>query len=389
KMRPLGIPTIKDRALQAAVKSVLEPYWEARFEPNSYGFRPAYGCHDAIDAITKSLVISKKGKWVLDADITGCFDNIDHEALLSKLNTQWRGIINQWLKAGYMERGEFNSTKAGTPQGGTISPLLANIALDRMETDLIEHLRCKCGNKLIGNPSVSCNVNKDGTKTWYQKSLKVTIVRYADDFVVIHEDESVVREAKSYLKEWLKGVGLELSDEKTKVVRSTEGFDFLGCHFRHYLNNKLSPKYKSKLLQGTKTEQNRARAKYVFRVEPTKAKIISHWRDISTTVKRMNSASAKDLINVLQPKISGWANYYATVHSHEVFSKLDFLLWKRLWRWVSRKHPLKNAKWRKEHYYRYHDGRNWSFVYLKGGEIVKAIKPSLNRPLRSALTPIA
>jgi len=273
KMRPLGIPTIRDRALQASMKLAMEPYYEGIFEPSIYGFRPAMSCHDAIDKIAGALV--QKQKWVLDADITGCFDNIDHDYLLLQIDDKTsRKIVRKWLKAGYVQDKELHQTEKGTPQGGTISPLLANIALDQMETDLIEHLRgIKGWKKKVGAKTVTTIINKKSGKTYKcRKSLKIDLVRYADDFVVLHEDKEVIKESRKFISEWLNKRGLELSGEKTKIVHSTEGFDFLGHHIRHY-PNRIKGIYKFKLLNGSKTEQRRANASHVLRVEPTKGKV--------------------------------------------------------------------------------------------------------------------
>jgi len=360
KLRPLGIPTIKDRALQASMKQALEPYFEGIFEPSSYGFRPAMGCHDAIDKITSTLI--KKQKWILDADIKGCFDNIDHEFLLSQIDKYDRPIIRKWLKAGYMYDNELHQTSMGTPQGGTISPLLANIALDRMETDLIEHLRSLKGwKKKIGVATVRAVPDKKTGKSYKcRQNLKIDLIRYADDFVVIHEDKEVIEESKKYIGNWLRKRGLELSGEKTKIVHSTEGFNFLGHHIRYY-ENQIKGTYKLKLLNGTKTEQNRANASHVLRVEPTKDAIKKHWRDLSDTIWKLKSVTADGLIKIIQPKITGWANYYKTVHSSEAFGKLDMLLYKRLMQWACRKHSNKSKKWIVEKYFGHFQGRNWVF----------------------------
>jgi RNA-directed DNA polymerase len=217
KLRPLGIPTIKDRVTQGVVKTAIEPSFEAIFEPNSYGFRPAHSCHDAIEDIFKCL--SRKQKWVLDADIKGCFDNIDHKHLLSLIDGRTvKYTVNQWLKAGVMENMKFQASDIGTPQGGIISPLLANIALDGMEGYLYNKLR------------------ERGYKVAELNRGKFRSVRYADDFVVMHENKEVIEDSKVIIAEWLKVRGLELSEEKTKIVHSTEGFDFLGFNCRHYDN---------------------------------------------------------------------------------------------------------------------------------------------------------
>ena len=370
-MRPLGIPTIKDRALQASVKLTMEPFYEALFEPCSYGFRPAMGCHDAIEKIAGKLLT--KQKWVLDADIKGCFDNIDHKFLLKQIDTHWRPIVKQWLKAGYVYEKEAHATEMGTPQGGTISPLLANIALDQMETDLIEHLRgIKGWKKKIGTALVSLKKDKKTGKEYKCRiNLKTDIVRYADDFVVIHEDKEVIEESKKYIGEWLKVRGLEFSEEKTEIVHSTEGFNFLGHHIRHY-ENKIKGTYRLKLLNGTKTEQKRAKATHVLRIEPTKEKLHGHWKIISETISKMKSVTPDVLIRTLQPKITGWANYYKTAHSHEAFSKLDHFLWKRLYQWACRRHPKKNKHWVADKYFGTVNGRKWTFMDKKTGRAIKA-----------------
>ncbi len=370
KMRPLGIPTIKDRALQASTKLAMEPYYEAKFESCSYGFRPGMGTHDAINKIAGTLL--HKPKWVLDADIKGCFDNIDHKFLLKQIDTHWRPIVKQWLKAGYMYDNEIHQTEMGTPQGGTISPLLANIALDQMETDLIEHLRGIKGWKgKIGSTTVHVATNKKTLKKYKcRTTLKIDLVRYADDFVVIHKDKEVIEESKRFIGEWLKIRGLTLSQEKTKIAHSTEGFDFLGHHIRHY-ENRIKGTYKLKLLNGTKTEQNRANACHVLRVEPTIESVKSHWRKISDTIGKLKAATPTQLIEMLQPKMTGWANYYKTVHSSEAFSKLDHLLWKRLYQWACRKHPNKGKEWVKEKYFGHSGTRNWMFMDKRVGKVIK------------------
>jgi RNA-directed DNA polymerase len=375
KLRPLGIPTIRDRALQASLKIAMEPYHEAKFEPSSYGFRPAMSCHDAIEKIAATLI--RKQKWVLDMDIAGFFDNIDHNYLLQQIDDKTnRKIIKKWLKAGYVHDGLLHETEEGTPQGGTISPLLANIALDQMETDLVEHLRGIKGWKTkIGTTKITNEIDKKTGRTYkYRKNLKVDLVRYADDCVVLHEDREVIEASRIFISDWLRKRGLELSGEKTKIVHSTEGFDFLGHHIRHYPNNKMSESYKRKLLKGSKTEQNRAKASHILRVEPTKDKVKKHWRDISDTIWKLKNASADVLIEAIQPKITGWANYYRAVHSSEAFSRLDMLLYKRLTQWAKRKHSKKGIRWINEKYFGVKrkdktkdythdviDGRKWVF----------------------------
>jgi RNA-directed DNA polymerase len=193
-IRRVWIPTINDRVVQGVVKTAIEPQFEATFEPNSYGFRPAHSTHDAISDIFNSL--NKKHKWVLDADIKGCFDNIDHKHLLTLIDGKTaKATIKQWLKAGIMENQEFQISDIGTPQGGIISPLLANIALDGMETHLYDQLR------------------KKGYKVREIRKGKLMVVRYADDFVVMHENKRVIEDTKLIIAKWLKERGLELSEE--------------------------------------------------------------------------------------------------------------------------------------------------------------------------------
>ncbi len=196
--RPLGIPVMYDRALQGLVKLALESEWEAHFEANSYGFMPDRGCHDTIGAIF--LSIRQKPKWVLDADIAKCFDKIDHQALLAKLNTSptFRRQIRAWLKAGVVDVGQIQQTPEGTPQGGVISPLLANVALHGIEEAVMS---------LAGN-------NRD-------RRRELTVVRYASDLVVLHKDKGMIEKAQEVIARWLRGIGLELKTEKTQPIHST------------------------------------------------------------------------------------------------------------------------------------------------------------------------
>jgi RNA-directed DNA polymerase len=198
-------------------------------------------------------------------------------------------------------------------------------------------------------------------------------VRYADDFVIIHEDKEVIEESKRYLVEWLKIRGLTLSEEKTKIVHSTEGFNFLGCHIRHY-RNRIKGTYKLKLLNGTKTERNRANATHVMRMEPIKDKIKAHWRKISEKIWSKKTAPAATIIKEIQPMITGWANVYKEFHSSEAFGKLDTFLYRRLLQWACRRHPNKGKKWVVKKYFGHVNGRNWVFMDKRGDKIIAAIK---------------
>jgi RNA-directed DNA polymerase len=228
EQRPLGIPVMEDRARQALVKIALEPEWEAKFEPHSYGFRPGRSCHDAIEAMF--IQLRDIPKYVLDADIAKCFDRINHEALLKKLGTfpNLRRAIRAWLKAGMMDDGELFPTTEGTPQGGVISPLLANIALHGLSTAIEcafqKNKRIPPEGKLV---------------TW-----RPGVIRYADDFVILHRDLEVLKKARQIAADWLKGMGLELKPSKTRITHALKavdgpiGFDFLGFHVRQYPRGK-------------------------------------------------------------------------------------------------------------------------------------------------------
>jgi len=212
KCRPLGIPGVQDRCLQAMVKNALEPAWEAKFEGISYGFRPGRSCHDAIGKIYLLARPNKTKKWILDADIKSAFDTISHEYLLKTIGAvPGKELIKQWLKAGYVEQEMFHATEQGTPQDGVISPLLANIALHGMEEAI--GVKYNCRGEIRG---------------------KRAIVRYADDFVCFCETEEDAKQVQQILRGWLKERGLTFSEEKTRIVHLREGFDFLSFNIRHY-----------------------------------------------------------------------------------------------------------------------------------------------------------
>jgi RNA-directed DNA polymerase len=340
--RPLGIPTIKDRALQALVKLALEPEWEARFEPNSYGFRPGRSCQDAVEAIFSS--INKKPKYVLDADITKCFDRIDHEALLRKLNTfpTIRRQIRAWLKAGVMDHMQLFLTSEGTPQGGVISPLLTNIALHGMENRIKQYADTL--------PTRSGHGKRDNRRN-------LSLIRYADDFVILHEDVTVVQRCREIISEWLRGMGLELKPSKTRLAHTLNpyeqekpGFDFLGFTIQQFPVGK----YHSK--QGFKTI-----------ITPSKQKQKVHYDQIASVIEAHKAAPQAALISRLNPIIRGWANYYATVVSKEIYSKLNALTYQKLKAWAKRRHPKKNGEWVSKKYWQSIDGDNWVFATREEG----------------------
>ena len=337
--RPLGIPTMNERAKQALVKMAIEPEWEAKFEPNSYGFRPGRSCHDAIGAIHKALC--QKTKYVLDADISKCFDKIDHQKLLEKLNTfpTLSRQIKAWLKAGVMDKGELFPTLEGTPQGGVCSPLLANIALHGLEGLIKKSFPHREGYR--------------GGKYWSIPTPN--IIRYADDFVVLHKDIEVIKQCKSLIETWLKDIGLELKPEKTRLSHSLEeyegntGFDFLGFHIQHYEVGKYKSGFDSK----------RRRLGFKLNITPSKESIKKHLTKIEVVIDKHRASKSEKVIGMLNPIIRGWCNYFRGVISSKTFKLLDHLTYQKLRRWAKRRHPNKGKKWVKAKYWKTIDNRNW------------------------------
>ena len=333
--RPLGIPTIYDRALQALVKMGMEPEWEARFEPNSYGFRPGRSAHDAIENIYNVIHLSPK--YVLDADISKCFDRINHDALLRKIGkTPYRRLIKQWLKSGVFDNKQFSDTVEGTPQGGIISPLLANIALHGMEERLMEFAQ-----------TLDLKNSRGFQKSKQMKCKTLNLIRYADDFVILHKDIKVVLQAKTIIQEWLNQVGLELKPEKTRIAHTLKehegnkpGFNFLGFTVRQW-------------------EVKSTRLGFKTLIKPSSKSIKTHYRKLAEICDKYKSAPVEALIAKLNPVIRGWANYYSSVVSKETFYTLDNLLWRRLWRWAKRRHPNKSSEWVKTKYFSPYETRNW------------------------------
>ena len=344
--RPLGIPVMYDRALQALVKQALEPEWEARFEPNSYGFRPGRSCHDAIAAIF--LANRYKAKYVLDADIAKCFDRIDHKALLAKVDTfpSLRRQIYAWLKSGVMDFGVFEKTSLGTPQGGVISPLLANIALHGLEERVKQYAETLKGARLINKNALS-------------------LIRYADDFVVLHENLNVVQRCKEIISDWLKDIGLELSQSKTRITHTlhkmpdgTEpGFDFLGFTVRQFPVGKHQ--------SGKNTNGQRLGFKTI--IKPADKKVKLHYKKIVEIIDAHKAAPQAALIKHLNPIIRGWTNYYSAVCSKETFSSLDNDLYSKLRRWSHRRHPNKTGAWCVKKYWHTIGNDHWTFATREDG----------------------
>jgi RNA-directed DNA polymerase len=341
--RPLGIPTIYDRALQMLVKLALEPEWEAKFEPNSYGFRPGRSCHDAIGAIFST--ISKKPKYVLDADIAKCFDRINHKALLDKISTypSLRRQIKAWLKSGVIDDRIFVKTTEGTPQGGCISPLLANIALHGMEKRIRDAIPSK-------------------SKPFQRK--KPNLIRYADDLVILHSELEIILKCQRVLTEWLKDMGLELKPSKTRIAHTLHthegqepGFDFLGFTIRQFPVGKChSGKNHQGETLGFKTI-----------IKPSKESVKTHYRQISDTIKAYKNVAQIGLIHKLNPIIRGWSNYYSPVVSKEIFTKLEHLTVQRLITWGRSRHPNKGIHWVVRKYFKYKGKNPWSFAANEKG----------------------
>jgi RNA-directed DNA polymerase len=318
KMRPLGIPTMKDRAMQALFLLALEPVAETTADRNSYGFRPERSTADAMAQCFTSLAKGKSPQWILEGDIKGCFDNISHDWLLANIPTD-RMILKKWLKAGYMEDRQLFPTSAGTPQGGIISPVLANMVLDGLEPKLYH--------------AVGITRRIKGKRSF----LKVNYVRYADDFIATGcSKELLEQEVKPLIEEFMQERGLTLSPEKTKITHIDEGFDFLGQNVR---------KYNGKLL-----------------IKPSKANVATFLKRIRSTIKRMSSVKQEALIGTLNPMIRGWANYHRHVVSKATFARVDSEIWRALWRWALRRHQKKRRRWTRKRYFHSVGTCHWVFA---------------------------
>lgn len=359
--RPLGIPVMGDRAAQALTKLALEPEWEARFEPNSYGFRPGRSCHDAIEAIFGGIRL--KAKYVLDADIAKCFDHINHQALLNKLQTfpTLRRAVRAWLKAGVIEGKELFPTQEGTPQGGVISPLLANVALHGLEIAI----RAAFRRREPGHPS-----------DW-----RPLVVRYADDFVVMHEDMAVIGQVRHIANAWLADMGLELKPSKTRITHTlrahdgTVGFDFLGFQVRQFPvgkthSGKLGKRNGEPCLLGFKTI-----------ITPSKEALRRHLQSIGEIIKEHKMAPQGALIARLNPVIRGWCNYYSTACSKDAFARLDHLTYLKLRSWARFRHPHKPRRWIAKKYWHPERG-SWDFATKEGVRLLRHDSTPIRRHVK-------
>ena len=320
--RPLGIPAIADRAQQERVRNALEPEWEARLDPKQYGFRPGRGCHDAIEMIHLALAAKNaKREWVLDADLKSAFDRVDHNFLLQRIGTfPAREQIRGWLQAGVVDRGRYSPTNEGTPQGGGISPLLLNIALQGMEAaagvryDARDHVRAGCP----------------------------TVVTYADDFVALCHDREQAETVAARLNTWLKERGLSLNQEKTRIGRIDAGFDFLSFTIRRYY-----------VRGGTKVL-----------TKPSREALKRIRRRNAEELRTLRGADPLEVIRTLNPIIRGQANYYRSGASKKAYQALDSHLWQHLYKWARRRHPKKGRRWVTARYFgQYHPTRNNRWVF--------------------------
>jgi RNA-directed DNA polymerase len=346
KQRPLGIPAIFDRALQAHVASALEPEWEARFEPKSYGFRPGRSCQDAISAIFLTVKGKNPGRcWVLDADLAGAFDRIDHSHLLSAIGGfPARGLVERWLKAGVIANGRFAPTEEGTPQGGVISPVLLNVALHGMEQ--AAGVRYHGGGSRPAATVVGCPV----------------MVRYADDLVALCVSREQAEQVKARLAAWLAPRGLAFNEGKTKVVHLDDGFDFLGFNVR---------RYRGKLL-----------------IKPSKAAVQRIRKRLAADMLALRGANADAVLIRLNPIIRGWSAYYRSVVSSEVFNALDDYVWKLTYKWARYSHPNKSRRWVIDRYFgQFNRSRQARWVFGDRDSGAYLLKFSWTKIVRHQLVP--
>ena len=311
KMRPLSIPVMKCRAMQALYLLALEPIAEMKADKNSYGFRPLRSAADAISQCFSALAKQGSASYILEADIKSCFDTISHQWLLNNIPMD-KEILKKLLEAGYIEKDEKFSTTAGTPQGGIISPTLLTITLSGLEQAV---------RSVISN----------------QKKNKVYLSIYADDFIITGATREVLEgKVMPAVDKFLQERGLFLSKEKTKITHIKEGFDFLGFNIR---------KYQEKLI-----------------ITPSKNSVKSFLARTKETIKSNNTAKQGNLILQLNPKIRGWTNYFRYVCAKKTFCYVSHRIFQALWRWAKRRHPNKSMGWIKKKYFQTAGARSWIFA---------------------------
>ena len=316
KLRPLGIPTMKDRAMQALYLLALEPVSETTADSNSYGFRKERSAGDAREQCFCVLAKTASPEWILEGDIKGCFDHISHDWLLENIPMD-KVMLKKWLKCGFVFNKELFPTEEGTPQGGIISPTLANMTLDGLQAMLAEK--------------------------YYRKSVKgqvyypkVHMVRYADDFIITGRTREALEEIKPLVENFLAGRGLTLSEEKTKITHIEEGFDFLGYNIRKYNG--------------------------ILLIKPSKKSLKGFMEKIRGIIDSNKGSKQESLIRLLNPVIVGWVNYYKNCVASDTFRKADYLIFEKLWQWAKRRHPKKGKYWIASRYFTRIKNRNWCFV---------------------------
>lgn len=334
KLRPLGIPTMFDRAMQALYLLALDPVAEVQADPNSYGFRRERSCADAIEQTFKVLSKRTSANWIFEGDIAACFDKIDHCWLATHAHMD-KTILHQWLKAGFVDKYALHPTQEGTPQGGICSPVLANLTLDGLE---------------------KCLREKFPKTTHPGQKAKVHLVRFADDFIITGTSQVLLEdEVKPLVEAFLHERGLALSPDKTHITPITDGFDFLGQNIREYPNGKLI-------------------------IKPSRKNIKTFLTNIRAVIKGHPQLPAGQLIALLNPKIRGWANYHRHVASKQTFVKVDFAIFKALWQWAKRRHPDKNHRWLKHTYFRTDETRRWVFYGELNGKL-KTLQYAADTPI--------
>lgn len=315
KRRPLGIPTMLDRTMQALYLLALEPVSETTADRNSYGFRPGRSTADAIEQCFINLSRKNSAVWVLEGDIKGCFDNINHEWLINNVPLD-KVILRKWLKAGFMESNQLHPTGAGTPQGGIISPVLANLALDGLDDVLESHF------------------GRKNTRASYK--TKVNYVRYADDFIITGISKELLEfEVRPIVEAFMAERGLSLSPEKTVITHISEGFNFLGQNVR---------KYSDKCL-----------------IKPSRKNVKTFLANVREILNGNKTAPAWLIVQKLNPMIRGWANYHRAVVAKETFNYVDYRIWKMLWQWCKRRHSNRRKRWIRCKYFKTVGQRHWVF----------------------------
>jgi len=324
KFRMLGIPTMRDRAMQALHLLALEPIAETIADYHSYGFRPYRSCHDAIEQCFNALARKDAACYVLEGDIKSCFDEISHDWLLENIPTD-KQVLHQWLKSGVVINKNWYPSEEGTPQGAITSPTLANMVLDGMAKVIDEAL------------NIRCYCRKSGHIKRLNNPYQVHFVRYADDWIITANDKQILeQQIKPMIESFLKERGLSLSEEKTTITNIYQGFDFLGQNIRKYDNGKLI-------------------------IKPSKKSIKKLLDKIRQMIKKMYAVPPHVLIIHLNRMTKGWAMYHRHCSAGKTFNWIDSQIWEAIWRWCVRRHPNKGRKWVAKRYFTYYKGRQWSF----------------------------